>query len=84
MSGFFSCPIRALRLANQLLVAGLLLLLLGLAGAYGLDKHLGLRLLVGAHALTILGPSLLKLGYVLRLAAQQQLSRQGAPCCAIA
>jgi hypothetical protein len=84
MSGFFSCPIRALRLANQLLVAGLLLLLLGLAGAYGLDKHLGLRLLVSAHALTILGPSLLKLGYVLRLAAQQQLSRQGAPCCAIA
>ncbi len=84
MSGFFTCPLRALRLANQLLVAGLLLLLIGLFGAYGLDTYLGLRLLVGAHALTILGPSLLKLGYVLRLAAQQQLSKQAAPCCAIA
>lgn len=84
MSDFFTCPLRALRLANQLLGAGLLLLLLGLFGAYGLDARLGLRLLVGAHALTILGPSLLKLGYVLRLAAQQQQNTQGVPCCATA
>lgn len=73
MWGFFSCPLRALQLANQLLVAGALLLLCGLVGAYGMSAQLSIGSQVAAHSLTILGPALLKLGYVLRLAAQQQL-----------
>ncbi|MES2818188.1 MAG: hypothetical protein V4812_04290 [Pseudomonadota bacterium] len=60
------------RLANKLLGGGVLLLLLGLCGAYLFDEQLSLGLQVGAHALTILGPALLKVGYVMHLLAQQK------------
>lgn len=59
------------RLASSLLAGGTLLLLLGLGGAYLFDAQLSLGVQVGAHALTILGPALLKVGYVMRLLAQQ-------------
>lgn len=65
----FDRPVQSLRLANRLLGGGLALLLAGV---------------LGAHSLVILGPSLLKLGYVLRLAAQQRLKRLEGPCCAAA
>ena len=84
MLAYLACPARALRLANRMLLAGLLLLLSGLLGAYGLEAQLSMGSLVTAHALTIIGPGLLKLGYVLRLAAQQHLRKQQEPCCAIA
>ena len=84
MLAFLSCPSRALQLANRMLLAGVLLLLSGLLGAYGLEAQLSMGSLVTAHALTIIGPGLLKLGYVLRLAAQQHLRQQQEPCCAIA
>jgi len=41
--------------------------------AYGLEKQLNVPTLVLAHSLTLLGPSILKIGYVLRLVAQQRL-----------
>ena len=84
MLAFLSCPSRALQLANRMLLAGVLLLLSGLLGAYGLEAQLSMGSLVTAHALTVIGPGLLKLGYVLRLAAQQHLRKQQEPCCAVA
>ncbi|NMZ67701.1 hypothetical protein SAMN05216370_3228 [Pseudomonas peli] len=84
MLAYLSCPSRALQLANRMLLAGVLLLLSGLLGAYGLEAQLSMGSLVTAHALTIIGPGLLKLGYVLRLAAQQHLRTQQEPCCAVA
>lgn len=84
MLGFFSCPQRALQLSTQLLFAGVVLLVCGLVGAYGLAAQLSIGSQVTAHSLTIIGPGLLKLGYVLRLAAQQQLHKQQEPCCVVA
>ena len=84
MLAYLACPARALQLSNRILLAGVLLLLSGLLGAYGLEAQLSMGSLVTAHALTIIGPGLLKLGYVLRLAAQQHLRKQQEPCCAIA
>lgn len=65
-------PLQILHLSSQLLWAGLILLL-GLVAAYGLENHLNVPTLVLAHSLTLLGPSILKIGYVLRLVAQQRL-----------
>lgn len=73
---FSLCPQQVLRFSSQLLLSGLGLLLLGLLGAYGLERHLSMGLLVLAHSLTVIGPGLLKLGYVLRLAAQQASGKQ--------
>ena len=84
MLAYLACPLRALQLANAVLLSGALLLLGGLLGAYGLEGQLSIGSLVMAHALTIIGPGLLKLGYVLRLAAQQQLLKQTQPCCVAA
>ncbi|MNF71288.1 hypothetical protein D3C76_1005220 [compost metagenome] len=85
MTGLFGCPQRLLQLSHLFLWAGLVQLLLGIAGAYYLDAHLGLLMLVGAHGMVILGPTLIKLGYVMRLTAHYQM-RKGAQelCCAIA
>ncbi|WP_120995189.1 hypothetical protein JQR85_09010 [Stutzerimonas urumqiensis] len=65
-------PIALNRLANLLMSSGLGLLLVGVLGAYVLDGSLTLPAIVLAHALTILGPSLVKIGYVMRLAASRQ------------
>ncbi|UTH37518.1 transmembrane sensor/regulator PpyR [Pseudomonas sp. KHPS1] len=66
-------PAQILQLSSQLLWSGLALLLVGLAAAYGLEKQLNVPTLVLAHSLTLIGPSILKIGYVLRLVAQQRL-----------
>jgi len=76
MQRLFSDPRRVLRLSWGLLCMGVLLLASGLAVAYGLERRLAIPALVGAHVLIVLGPTLFKLGYVMRLAAQQKLQPQ--------
>lgn len=56
------------------MILGVVLLLLGIAGAYVVDDHLQLGAVVAGHALVILGPTALKIGYVMRLLAQRQLA----------
>ncbi|NKQ09950.1 hypothetical protein [Pseudomonas sp. SST3] len=64
---------RLLIIANLSMAIGLALLLFGVAGAYFFDQHLALGMVVACHALVILGPTALKIGYVMRLLAQRQL-----------
>ncbi|MBO2929710.1 hypothetical protein FBY21_2052 [Pseudomonas sp. SLBN-26] len=70
------CRYPLLSLAHRLLAAGLALLLVGVVGAYGLDRYLALPAQVLAHGLVILGPTLIKVGYVIRLTALQRLHRE--------
>ncbi len=85
MTSAFGCPQRLLQLSHLFLWAGLFQLLLGLVGAYYLDARLGLPVLIGAHGMVILGPTLLKLGYVMRLTAQYQMRKKEREfACAIA
>ncbi|WP_324732733.1 transmembrane sensor/regulator PpyR [Pseudomonas paeninsulae] len=77
----FDCPQRLLRLSNQLLSGGGAALLLGVLGAYGWAEHLSLGTLIGAHSLTILGPTLLKVGYVIRLLAEKPARAGAATAC---
>jgi len=65
---------RLLIVANLSMALGVLLLLLGIAGAYVFDEQLPLGTVVASHALVILGPTALKIGYVMRLLAQRQLA----------
>ncbi|MBV2132087.1 hypothetical protein KRX52_04660 [Pseudomonas sp. MAP12] len=74
MSGVLESPANVFNLANNLILAGVAILIVGVLGAYGFDKQIGLRLVVGAHMLTIVGPSLVKLGYVMRLSVQDKLA----------
>jgi len=74
MFHFFSNPQNVLHLSNQVLGLGLAMLLAGIYGAYFYAGHLSIQVLVSMHALTILGPTLLKIGYVMRLLSQQRLS----------
>lgn len=67
-------PHRLLLSANLTMALGVLLLCLGVAGAYVFDKQLVLGAIVASHALVILGPTALKIGYVMRLLAQRQLT----------
>ncbi|MDO8711856.1 MULTISPECIES: transmembrane sensor/regulator PpyR [Pseudomonas] len=73
MFDFFSNPQNVLHLSSRVLGAGLALLLAGIYGAYLYDGHLPIVVLVTMHAMTILGPTLLKIGYVMRLLAQHRL-----------
>ena len=85
MTSVFGCPRRLLQLSHLFLWTGLSQLLLGIAGAYYLDAQLGLAMLIGAHGLVILGPTLLKLGYVMRLTALYQMRKKEREfACAIA
>lgn len=85
MKGFFDCPQRNLSHSSSLLGAGVAMLLSGIFGAYFIDQYLALPALVAAHGLTILGPTSIKLGYVLRLIAQRQMREpQWEQCCAAA
>ncbi|WP_371228533.1 transmembrane sensor/regulator PpyR [Pseudomonas sp. QE6] len=84
MDGLFACPRRSLVMSSTLLGSGLALLLVGLTGAYVIDAGLSLLAIVASHALTILGPTLLKLGYVLRLIAQHQMRKEGWEACCVA
>ncbi|GAB6407468.1 transmembrane sensor/regulator PpyR [Pseudomonas sp. MHK4] len=76
MYGFFEQPYRVLTLSHVMLIGGLVTLVLGAILAYGLDQHLSLTSLVMAHAMTILGPTAIKLGYVARLLTLNRLRRQ--------
>ncbi|UPQ83909.1 hypothetical protein M0M42_05740 [Pseudomonas knackmussii] len=67
-------PHRLLIIANLSMAMGLVLLALGVAGAYFFDHALALGTVVLSHALVILGPTALKIGYVMRLLAQRQLT----------
>lgn len=66
-----SAPHRLMHTANALMIAGVLLLLAGISGAYLFDQHLALSSIVACHALVILGPTALKIGYVMRLLAER-------------
>lgn len=73
MYDFFDSPQRVLKLSNVLLIGGLVMLIVGIILAYWLDAYLRLPQLVGAHALTILGPTAIKFGYVMRLLSCNRL-----------
>ncbi|MET0777199.1 MAG: transmembrane sensor/regulator PpyR [Pseudomonas mandelii] len=73
MYGFFENPYRVLKLSHVLLIGGLIMLVAGIILAYGCDVYLTLPALVGAHAMTILGPTAIKLGYVMRLLAHHRM-----------
>ncbi|MHC8344433.1 transmembrane sensor/regulator PpyR [Pseudomonas sp. RT6P73] len=75
MFDFFSNPQNVLHLSSRVLGAGLALLLAGIYGAYLHDGHLPIVVLVSMHAMTIIGPTLLKIGYVMRLLAQHRLGK---------
>ena len=70
---FFDSAQRVLKLSNVLLLGGLIMLVAGIVLAYWLDAYLRLPQLVAAHALTILGPTAIKLGYVMRLSSRNRL-----------
>ncbi|WCM54227.1 transmembrane sensor/regulator PpyR [Pseudomonas sp. WJP1] len=75
MFHFFSNSRNVLRLSNRVLGIGLAMLLAGIYGAYLYGGHLSIVALVSLHAMTIIGPTLLKIGYVMRLLAQHRLSK---------
>ncbi|GAB6402781.1 transmembrane sensor/regulator PpyR [Pseudomonas sp. MHK4] len=75
MFHFFSNPQNVLRLSSRVLGVGLAMLLAGIYGAYLYAGHLSIVALVALHAMTIVGPTLLKIGYVMRLLAQHRLSK---------
>lgn len=73
----FEHPQRLMALSGLLLIGGLAMLLVGVVLAYGLEARLSIPALLLAHLMTILGPTLIKLGYVLRLHVLHRLARQG-------
>lgn len=75
MFDFFNNPHNVLSLSTRVLWTGLIMLLTGIVGAYMLDLHLNLVELVSLHAMTIVGPTLIKIGYVMRLLAQHNLRK---------
>ncbi|MCY1461082.1 hypothetical protein D9M71_787020 [compost metagenome] len=75
MFHFFSNSQNVLRLSTRVLGIGLAMLLAGVYGAYLYGGHLSIVALVSLHAMTIVGPTLLKIGYVMRLLAQHRLSK---------
>lgn len=58
---------------NVTMVMGLVLLIAGVLGGYVWDSYLSLPLQVSAHVLVILGPTLIKIGYVLHINARHRL-----------
>ncbi|MBD9416356.1 transmembrane sensor/regulator PpyR [Pseudomonas sp. PDM16] len=85
MIEFLSCPKNVLRVSTQLLIAGLAVLLAGIGAGYGLENVLSIPVLVLAHSGLIIGPTMLKIGYVMRLLAQHYMKKEGWEAnCAIA
>ena len=68
MFHFFSNAQNVLHLSSRVLGVGLAMLLAGIYGAYLYAGHLSIVALVALHAMTIIGPTLLKIGYVMALA----------------
>ncbi|WP_271407896.1 transmembrane sensor/regulator PpyR [Pseudomonas sp. Q1-7] len=73
MSAFFESPRRVQTLSTHLLAGGTLTAVLGTLLAYVLDAYLPIGVQVLAHFLTLLGPTAIKLGYVLRLHRQYHI-----------
>lgn len=69
----FSDPIRTHQFGNMAMLTGLFILVAGGLGGYVWDSYLGLPYQVLAHVLVILGPTLMKIGYVMRINARQRL-----------
>ena len=67
-----SATLNLMALASALMIGGLLLLLLGITGAYFFDHRLTMAGIVAAHSLVILGPTAVKIGYVMLLAERQE------------
>lgn len=85
MIEFLSYPKNLLRVSSQMLIVGLLMLLAGIGAGYGLEGQLSIAALVIAHSGVVIGPTLLKIGYVMRLIAQHYLRKADQePCCAAA
>ncbi|WJK12134.1 transmembrane sensor/regulator PpyR [Pseudomonas fluorescens] len=78
MFAFFESPLNVLHLSSKMLVAGLVMLLAGIYGAYLYQGHMPIALLVAMHAMTIVGPTLIKIGYVMRLLSQYRLAHSPA------
>ncbi|MCU1761533.1 transmembrane sensor/regulator PpyR [Pseudomonas sp. 14P_8.1_Bac3] len=74
MFAYFNNPQNVLQLSSKVLGIGLALLLAGIYGAYLYAGQLSIVVLVSMHAMTIIGPTLIKIGYVMRLLAQHRLS----------
>lgn len=75
MIDYIRQPRNLLFLSSAILATGLVMLIVGIVLAYVPDLHLSIVELIGAHALTILGPSAIKIGYVMRLLASHQFSK---------
>lgn len=75
MTAYFNAPSNVLRLSSRVLWTGLAMTLAGILFAYLLDLHLGIPAQVVAHGGVILGPTLIKIGYVMRLLAQYALRK---------
>lgn len=73
MSNYFDSSSNVLRLSHKILAIGATFLSAGVYGAYFYDAPLAIGTLVSMHAMVILGPTLLKIGYVMRLLAQRRL-----------
>ncbi len=81
----FSSPQQVLQLSSKVLALGALLLAVGVYGAYFYSGPAPIGALVSLHTLVILGPTLLKVGYVMRLLAQRRLyAEQGSAACVMA
>lgn len=63
-------------MSHILLSCGTVLLAAGVVLAYGMEQCLSLHSLLIAHAMTILGPTAIKLGYVGRLCSINRLRRE--------
>ncbi|NQD95640.1 transmembrane sensor/regulator PpyR [Pseudomonas sp. CrR25] len=74
MSVSFDNPYRVLKLSTLLLGGGLAMLMVGILLAYRFEADLPLSAVLAAHLMTILGPTAIKIGYVLRLLALRRLS----------
>ncbi|QJP95150.1 transmembrane sensor/regulator PpyR [Pseudomonas fluorescens] len=78
MFTLFESPLNVLYLSSKVLVAGLVMLLAGIYGAYLYQGHMPIALLVAMHAMTIVGPTLIKIGYVMRLLSHYRLGQSPA------
>ncbi|WP_163577193.1 transmembrane sensor/regulator PpyR [Halomonas faecis] len=70
---YFEDPGRTHTLGDTLLILGLALLGAGVMGGYVIDDRLSLMVQVLAHILVIVGPTLVKIGYVMRINARHRL-----------